>query len=119
VRAAAIVYVGSAFAAVSCGVVLLTTVGVGVGLLVCMLVAGVLLLFARGLMGGNARACRGAFATSSFVAVGCFLIPLYLYVQLGWPAISAFWQIVGTFLAVAIAHSLALVLLFRAKPNAP
>jgi hypothetical protein len=119
VRAAAIVYLVSAIAVLSYGVVLLIIDGVGVGSLVFASAAGVLLVFARGLLGGHARACRGAFATSSFVAVGCFLVPLYLYVQMGWPAISGLWQIMGPLLAIAITHALALMFLFHAKPNAP
>ena len=117
-RGAAIVYLGSALVVLSCGVVVLFTEGVGVGTLVFALAAGVFLLLARGLLGGNARACRGAFATSAFVAVGCFLVPLYLYVQLGWPAVAGLWQVAGSFLLVAVAHSLALMFLFRSKPDA-
>jgi hypothetical protein len=118
-RPAAAIYLSSALVVLALGIYLLVTVGVGMGLLVLALLAGVLLVLAHGLFAGRLRVGRFAIALSSFVSLGLFLVPLYRYAQGGWPAVAGIWQVLGLFLVIAIAHALAVVFLFGFKPVRP
>ena len=118
VKNAAIVYVVSAVAVLGVVLYLLVEVGVGVGLLILTLIAGALLVLARGLIRGKSGASNAAIAVSSFVALGFFLIPLYCYVQGGWTRILLIWPLLAPFAAFAIAHSVALASLLGTKSNA-
>jgi hypothetical protein len=118
-RAAGVIYISSAIAVLGVGLYLLITVGVGIESVVLALVAAALCVLARGLYRGTSRASHSAFVASSFVAVGFVLIPMYCYVQGGWSAVSELWLVLSLFAVVAVAHSLAVVFLVRAKPSAP
>jgi hypothetical protein len=115
---AAIVYLVSAMAVLGVVLYLLLAVGAGVGLLMLTLTAAALLALARGLLGGRSGATTAAIATSSFVAVGFFLIPLYCYVQGGWARILGIWPLLVPFVVFAIAHSVALASLLGTKSRA-
>jgi hypothetical protein len=117
-RAAAAIYVLSAMAVLGLVVYLAFAVGIGLGSFALTLTAVALLVLARGLIGGKSRANKCAIATSSFVTVGLFLLPLYCYAQGGWVEVSFIWPLLAPFVAFAIAHSVALAFLFGAKPNA-
>jgi hypothetical protein len=118
-RGAAAIHLATAFAFAALVVYLLMSGGGGLGLLVLALASGAFLVLARGLFAGRLRASRVAFAVSSFFAVGFSLVPLYSYVQGGWAEVSALWRILGPFVAVAVAHALAIVFLAGSKPSAP
>jgi hypothetical protein len=117
VRAAATIYLLTALAVLAFVIFLLVRDGLGIGLAVLVLVACALGMLARGLIGGATSACRSAIVVSAFLAIGFALVPAYLYVQAGWAAVSHLWQFSGAFLALAIAHAMALVFLFRTKPS--
>jgi hypothetical protein len=117
VKISATVYVVSAIAALGVVLYLLLADGIGVGLLLLTLTSAALLVLARSLLKGKSSATTTAIATSSFVALGGFIVPLYCYVQGGLAGILRIWPLLVPFVVFAIAHSVALASLLRPKSN--
>jgi hypothetical protein len=119
---AAIIYLLSALAIVAFDIRGVVLGGVSLAALIWALVALAFAMQSRGLFQGR-RQARIAAIISSLAIVIAACISIYWYVTASLPAAlkfgarQTFWLLVCIPATVALAHALALLLLFRARPG--